>query len=155
MNANHIIIKQVALWAAVLMLAGCAEPIVDTSGLELRSEEAFDELQSSRSTMQQQLEVAQQSLARKQLEDAQLQSRLREVQAAQLEQRAQRDQAERNLKDTEAALARQESVTARVERSAALWRMWAAFLLVLAVLLPFVGAAAGSATRKEVLRGRS
>ena len=55
----------------------------------------------------------------------------------------------------ERIIARHDTLTARAERGVSLWKTGSAFLFVLAVVLLFVGAAFGSATRKEVTRERA
>jgi hypothetical protein len=56
----------------------------------------------------------------------------------------------RQLELTEQRLRREEELRERAERGTALWRSGSALLVVLSGVTLFLGAAAGSATRKEV-----
>ena len=58
----------------------------------------------------------------------------------------------RQLELAEQSLRREEEQRERAERGTALWRGGSALLLVLAGVTLFLGAAAGSATRKEAAR---
>ncbi len=113
------------------------------------------QLESTSSSTWQELQEAQKAVARQQQEKAQLEAQLVAAYKTQKEQEAQREQAEKRSQDAERIIARHDTLTARAERGVSLWKTGSAFLFVLAVVLLFVGAAFGSATRKEVTRERA
>ena len=153
MNMKHIVSRSIALCAILILLSACVPDSVPTDVYKRVASEK-SALESTISSTQRQLQDAQQANARQKEEQAQLEGRLQEAQKAHRQEQDQREQTERHLKDAERTIARQETVTARAERGVSLWKAGAALLFVAAVVLLFLGAAAGSATRKEVQRER-
>jgi uncharacterized protein YgbK (DUF1537 family) len=71
--------------------------------------------------------------------------------AKEAELKAQQAVAQTQLQQTEIQLKKEQENKERAQRGADLWRSGSALLIVLAGVMLFLGAAAGSATRKEAL----
>jgi len=134
----------------LFLLTSCTEPETVPREIYKQVTAENSQLQSSVAATKRQLEEAQQTIARKQQERDQLEGRVKEAQAAVQNQQQERAQTERQLKDAERIIARQETSVSRAERGQSIWKTGSALLFILAVALLLVGAAAGSAIRKEV-----
>lgn len=152
MNTNEAIILHVAIFSAVISLTGCYEPAMVPREDLKRALAEKSQVEATATSTWRELQKAQQTISLQQQEKAQLESQVVGFYKKLRDQEEERQQVQERFKDAEHIIARQETMTARAERGLSFWRVGAAFLFVLSVVLLFIGAAAGSATRKEVQR---